>query len=131
MDPNAMVNDELANGRKLIETLISGGLDVRLAFWVKRTDADDWRLYLSTPLVDDQGPAVAHRTIFNQIRRMPEYGIDPESVGLVGMNDSATTKAMEAVPARNPYPRITRYSGSSFNGMDVDGVYIYPPFQAA
>ena len=71
---------------------------------------------------------------------MPEFGPDFPSIHLVGMKDSATTKAIEAIrppitdlaeAARNPkrYPRLTRYRGSMFNGMDVDGVYIYPPFQ--
>ena len=59
MDPIALVLDKLSNGREIVEQLNAGGLGVPLAFWVKRTDSDDWRLYLSMPLVDEQG-SVGH-----------------------------------------------------------------------
>ena len=73
---------------------------------------------------------------------MPELGIDPFSIKLVGMRDSAAEKAREAirprvpdspfaVPNPRPYPGLTRFGGETFAGMNVDGVYIYPPFQAA
>jgi hypothetical protein len=142
MGQDTLVSDELENGRKLVERLIEGGLDVRLAFWVKESDAGQWFLYLVSPVVDEKGPAAAYRALVPLMEQMPELGIDPSSVKLVGMNDSAAAKAWEVIRPRiphspfavhgaKPYPGMTRFGGETFAGMNVEGVYIYPPFQAA
>ena len=128
MGPDALVTDELANGRTLIERLIHDGFDIHLAFWVKETEARQWFLYLSSPMVDNQGAGVAYRFILPIVVSMPELGIDLESIKLVGLKDSMTTAARKVL---RPTPGLTRYSGSSLNGIDIDGAVLYPPFQPA
>jgi hypothetical protein len=134
-----LVTGDLENGRKLIDRLIANGFGVHFALWVNEADARQWFLYLASPVVDEKGPGAAYRMVLPVVDSMPESGIDPFSIKLVGLNDSVTTAAREAIRPRipngpfavqnpKPYPGITRFGGTMLAGMDVDGVYIYPPF---
>jgi hypothetical protein len=142
MGSDALVMDELDNGRKLIEQLIQDGFDIHLAFWVKETYAGQWFLYLASPMVESPGPTAAYRLVLPIVDRMPELGIDPFSIKLVGLNDSMTTAARKALrsPASDHPPGtrpvrtnqgMSRYDGSSLGGVDIDGAFIYPPYQPA
>jgi len=142
MDQNVLVTDEIESGHKLVERLVANGFDVRLAFWVKESDAGQWFLYLASPMVDEQGPAAAYRVVGPVVDSMPELGIDPFAVKVVGLNDSMTTAAQAVIRPRisdspfavqnpKPYPGITRFGGSTLGGVSVDGAYIYPPLPRA
>ncbi len=137
-----MVTDELTSGRKLIERLIRGGFDVSLAFWVKETDARRWYLYLASTVVDKEGPAAAYRAVLPVVESMPELGIDPFAIKVVGVDDSMAAAAREVIrpkipdspfAVRNPkpYQGMTRFGGSTLAGVSIDGAYIYPPSQPA
>jgi hypothetical protein len=65
--------------------------------------------------------------------------IDPLDIRVVGLKDSLTEAALEAikpnvpnspfaVPNPMPYPAMTSFDGPMFGGLDVDRVLIYPPF---
>jgi len=134
------VTDELDSGRKLVEHLFSNGFDVPLAFWVKETDAGQWFLYLASPVVDHMGPAAAYRVVLPVVENMPELGIDPFAIKVVGVNDSMAAAARDlirpkvpdspfAAPNPKPYTGMTRFGGSTLGGVSIDGAYIYPPLR--
>jgi hypothetical protein len=73
---------------------------------------------------------------------MPDLWIDPFEVKVIGMKDTMTRAALDATKPKipdssfgaqnaKPYPGMTRFYGSTFGGVSVDAVSIYPPFQAA
>jgi hypothetical protein len=141
MDQDALVNEQIDSGKELIEQLLADGFDVRVAFWTKLTDEGKWFLYLSSPNVDDEGPAAAYRFVHRTMRRMPTLWIDPLEIRVVGSNDSLAEAALAVtkpkIPdspfaVRNPKPHsgITRFGGSTLGGVSIDGAYIYPPPQS-
>jgi hypothetical protein len=136
------VTDEIANGKRLIEALGATGFAVRIAFWAKPTEEEKWYLYLASPTADEKGNAAAYGIIHSIIRQMPDLWIDPLEIKVIGMNDTMTRAALDATKAKipysqhtmgnaKPYPGMTRFYGSTFGGVSVDAVSIYPPFQAA
>ena len=138
MGQDALVMGELDGGRELVERLTRAGFDVSLAFWLKETDAGQWYLYLSSPVFDDKGPAVAYRIVMPIVEGMPELGIDPFSIKVVGVNDSIATAARAVIKPRipdspfavknpKPYAGMTRFAGATLGGVSIDGAYIYPP----
>lgn len=142
MDQDTVVNEQIDSGAKLITALATTGFQVRAAFWAKPTEEDKWFLYLASPWWDEKGPQAAYRHVFELLRTLPEVWIDPFEIRLLGSNDSLTATAVAATAPRpatgpfaaqpkKPYPGMTRYGGSSFGGMSVDGVKIYPPSQHA
>jgi hypothetical protein len=138
MDQNAVVSDQTESGKRLIEALKAAGFEVRVAFWAKPTDEGKWYLYLVTPTVDTNGPATAYRSIISIMRQIPDLGIDPFDIKVLGLNDSFAQAALAmtiptvadspfAVRNPKPYPGLTRFGGSVLGGISIDGAYIYPP----
>jgi hypothetical protein len=142
MDQDTVVSEQTESGGRLIAEVAASRFEVRVAFWAKPTDEGKWFLYLASPLVDEKGPAVAYRHVYDVMQRMPDLWIDPLDVRVIGLNDSLAEAALAVtrptVPAspfavRNPkpYPGITRFGGPSLGGVSIDGAYIYPPPQPA
>ena len=133
MDSNALVNDRLACGAKLVEAIRTAGLDITAAFWAKRSDLRDWSLYVASPARDAEGEAErveAYRTLQAVVARRPELGIDLSDIRFVRASQSMAVAAAEFVNPK-PYAGVTRFSGSTLGGMEIDGAYIYPPPRAA
>ncbi len=142
MDQDLLVNEQVGNGQRLIEKLTEVGFEVRVAFWAKLTDEEKWYLYLASPFVDEHGPTVAYRRVFDVMEQMPDLWIDPMEIRVIGINDSLTEGALAvtrpmvagskfAVRNTKPYPGLTRLRGSTLGGISVVGAYIYPPFSAS
>lgn len=140
MDQNAVVNEQAASGKRLIEALATAGFDVPVAFWAKPTDDGKWFLYLASPVVDEKGPAIAYRFVHGVLRQIPDLWIDLLEVKVIGLHDSLAQAAMAVLNPRvadgpfairhpKPYPGMTRFGGTVFGGVSIDGAYIYPPPQ--
>jgi len=132
-----MMTDPAVVVRRLIDALAGEGIEIRTAFRVKPTDEDKWYLYLAIPGVDENGKTSSYGIIHRVIRQMPELWLDPFEVKVIGMTDTLTSAATElakskvaagshSMPNFNTYPGVTFFGGSTFGGMSVDGVYIYP-----
>src|SRR5579871_4848555 len=65
MDTKALVILPLPreDGKRLVELLDKNSLDVQAAFWGYQPEADEWQLYISTPLVASDGPLKVYRRI--------------------------------------------------------------------
>ncbi len=137
MDQDAVVSEPTGCGKRLIEALMAGGFDVRVAFETRLTDEGKWFLYRVSPIVDQEGPAVAYRLVQENLRRMPDLLLD---IRVVGLCESLARSVLEliktkvpnrpfAVPNPRPYPGMTRLGESTLGGVDIDGAYIYPPIQ--
>ena len=141
MDKDAMVSEQTDSGLRIISALNADGFDIRIALWAKPTDEGKWFLYLASPLVDEKGPAIAYRLVFDTMRKTPNLRIEPLEIKVVGMNDSLVQAALAlikpkvpdspyAVQNPRPYPGPTLFHGETLGGVSVDGAYIYPPLQA-
>ena len=137
MDQNAVVTEEIENGRRLIETLRGEGFDVGVAFWAKPTEEGKWYLYLASSIVDEQGLRVAYSRVNALLRKTPDLEIDPFEVKVIGRNDSLAEAALAAVSKRTsgdsfaartekPHPGMIRFVGSFIAGVEIDGAFIYP-----
>lgn len=140
MGQDALVTDEIEGGRQLVDRLKAEGFEVSLAFWVKETNAGRWYLYLASPLVDDQGPGAGYRVVSGVVQSVPETGILPDMIKLVGNDYSMTSAAWQVVNSKYPadlsagpnakrYTGMIRFDGSTLNGIDVDAAFIYSPYR--
>lgn len=127
MDHDMLVAEQLAAGKRLIETLTAAQFDVRLAFWAWPAELEEWRLYLASPSVEEQGLQKTYLRLHEIIRQNPELGIDPFDVRLIGMTDSLTEAALATYKPK-PYPAMSRFRRTV---LGVDGGYVYPPIQPA
>ena len=141
MDKDSLVTEQTDNGEQLIKELAACGFETRVAFWAKPKEEGKWFLYLASPMVDDKGPTAAYRLVHSAMRKMPDLWIEPLDVRVIGMNDSLTEAALDAIKPkvasisyaiRHPkqYPGMTLFRGDTLGGLSIDGAYSYPPLQA-
>ena len=57
MDQVALVENQIDDGRRLLDQLAADGVVVRAACWVKPAEEDWWSLDLATPVIEEKGPA--------------------------------------------------------------------------
>jgi hypothetical protein len=72
MDQTALVTDARAAGRELVGRLKVAGFPVSAALWYWDEEAQEERLAVVSPLVDEQGPRAAYERIAAVLRRHPE-----------------------------------------------------------
>ena len=141
MDQEALVTEQIEGGRRLIEALLSEGVEIHAAFWAKPTDDEKWFLYLASDAVDKLGVAAVYRTVHYLIRRNPDFWIKPFEVRLISQTDPMAEATLSAIRPRvargpsavgdpKPYPGITRFGEGTLAGVPVDGAFIYPQISA-
>jgi hypothetical protein len=61
MYQTVLVNDDLENGRRILERLQQGRMvDITAAFWFHFAEEDQWKLVIVSPDVADKGPKVLY-----------------------------------------------------------------------
>ncbi len=141
MDQDTVVNEQTESGKRLIEKLTQEGFDVRIAFWARLANEEEWYLYLASPFVDEHGPRHSYRRVFDVMEQMADLWIDSMEIRVIGIKDSLTEGALAetrpkvagskfAVRNTKPYPGLTRLRGTTLGGVGIVGAYIYPPSPA-
>lgn len=128
MDSNTLVEEQLKAGQLLLERLNAHGVPVVGAAWIKKSESDQWYLYLVTPLVGADGTRKpAYRRITPVVRELQGEGcwIDPFEVKVIAPGDT-TGAALAELNRRFPGRMATRYAGASLGDMSVEGAYVYP-----
>ena len=77
MDQSILVGPEIEAGKKLIEALDASDFRVKAAFWFYREESEEWRLYIATPLVKEQGPREAYSKVIDSIDLSKISVVDP------------------------------------------------------
>src|SRR5436305_1438053 len=130
MDQGTLVDIEIADGQRLIERLITEGIAVTAAGWIRESDSGLWFLYIATPLVGEDGATrPAYRRLLAVIRQMEKEGfsVDPFEVKLIG-SDDPVAKDILAIHARAPGRRGSpiRWGGTTLGNVSIEGAYLYP-----
>lgn len=129
MDQGPLVSEEIGAGAELVR-----GFDkykpVKVAFWLKASDENQRYLYISSNQIDDTNLELAYGEVLRLAGEMHNPYLDPFRVKVISGEDplaQAATDIQKRFPATIP----TRFHGTSFGGIWVDDVYIYPPPLAA
>jgi hypothetical protein len=72
MDQTALVSGFRSAGPALVERLKEAGFPVSAAFWYWDVEAQEERLAIASPLVDEQGPLAAYKRIVAVLQSHPE-----------------------------------------------------------
>lgn len=117
-------------GRRLIAALDAAHFDFRAAFWLYRSEADDWRLYIASPIVDEIGPLKTYKRIQDVLLGLDQTDNNPF--------DQLSLSNITVVSPRNPLVRALRKAahvgpgdqevricGNAIDNIYVDEAYIY------
>lgn len=122
MDTATLVNEQIDDGKQLVEGLTKSGFDVAVAFWVLTSEEGLWFLYIASPVVDKDSLATAYRKVYSEISKCRLQWVSHSDVKLIGVHDTATADAIAFQGQNLP----TRYGGRRLGNMIIEEAYIYP-----
>ncbi len=124
MDPITLVEEWKEAGR-LFRDEFQKHYPVKACFWLKRSDDDQWYLYVASEKIDARSEQTAYTEVVRSAKRIEGAYLDSFRVKLVRVNDPIVRAVLDI---QNRYPgRIgTYFNGPRLGGEDVDSVYIYP-----
>src|SRR5579872_1508241 len=108
MDTKALVILPLPreDGKRLVELLDKNSLDVQAAFWGYQPEADEWQLYISTPLVASEGPLKVYQRLRELLeQQQPPLDITPNDISLISPSSTLVReirKALRVLPGDSP-----------------------------
>ena len=87
-------------GAELIDR-ISETLPVKLAFWLKPAESDQWFLYIAAEGIDDSKIDQGYEEVLRRIKEMRTPGFDPFRVKPMRRDDPLALCSDGSPPARN------------------------------
>jgi hypothetical protein len=130
-----LVDQDVADGRFLIEQLDRERFPFSGAFWFYRSDVDRWRLMIETRLVNASGPLEAYRRISDIVDRIKRkkgdgYRLDLSRIEVVKERDYLPSLFRRALARKGPISEM-RIAGESVGGVFIEDAFIYRLKQAA
>lgn len=122
MDTATLVNEQIIDGKKLVDRLRNVGLDVSVAFWALTTEDETWHLYIASRLVDEDGLAAAYRRFYGELTQSQVQWVSRSDIKLIS---TTSLIANEAVKYQDP-TFATRFGGRMLGNMVIDEALIYP-----
>ncbi len=75
MKLNVVTNNWLEQGWELILALEAAGFPLKAAFWSQVGDSEEWRLFIASRLVEEEGPLIAYDHIDSALHKLkPQTG---------------------------------------------------------
>jgi hypothetical protein len=124
MDQATLVEHQIDDVPKLIDQLKRDTFDVKAAFWLYTSEADQWFLYLVSDVVDQKGITQAYKAVYKAMKRLPNLWIDRFEVKLVGPDDPVA-KAVIGFLSKQHAPLATRVRGTNLGDVYIENAYIY------
>lgn len=125
MDTDTLVEDQIEDGRKLIDLLAQKDLDVTAACWVKTSEEGRWFFYITSKLVEEEGLAAAYRKVYGVLQLIESTWVSMSDVKLIGRGNPIAKDVLDIYrryPARIP----TRYRRPELGDVAIEEAYIYP-----
>jgi hypothetical protein len=128
MDQGTLVDKQINDGQRLVDRLSAEGVPVATAAWIKESESGLWFLYLVTPLAsEDTDTRPVYGRVNEVLRQMPPgLWVGWMEVKVVGP-DSRVGTALLDLHRQYPGQAPLRYRGTALGGLQVEGVYVYPP----
>lgn len=125
MDKASLVEEQIDDGKKLVEALDGAKVAVRAAMWFYYPEPNDWRLIIATPFLDDVGPMKTYELIQNVIEKsLPDLSIKLRNIFLVSPQNKLI-KLMKAAIGTGKGISGIRFTGNVINNVLIEDAYIY------
>src|SRR4051794_10855742 len=124
MDQATLVEHQIDDVPRLINLLKRDNFDVKAAFWLFTSEADQWFLYLVSDAVDQKGITEAYKAVYKAMERLTNLSIDPFEVKLVSPGDPVA-KAVIDFLSKQHARGATRVRGTNIGNIYIENAYIY------
>ena len=124
MDQATLVDHQIDDVTKLVDRLRRDNFDVKAAFWLYTSEADQWFLYLVSDAVDQKGITEAYKAVYKAMERLTNLSIDPFEVKLVSPGDPVAKAVIDFLSKQ--HARVaTRVRGTNIGNIYIENAYIY------
>ena len=127
MDPQTLVDQDIAGGKLLVAELERKGVFVRAAYWRRTEDEPDWRLRLSTEQYEKVGPLGLYSFAMDAIQ-----DLNDSRTPKLGSVEFVSTKHREAMELRyfvgtpdGPFLGGELMTSTRIGDAYFAGVYVY------
>jgi len=125
MDKTALVEQNINEGKKIVEALDKEGLFFPIAMWYFLPNNKEWRLYFGKDDLSQTGAREYYKQIQKVLNKIsPKPDITVNDVTLIGM-DSGLAKLIKTAIRTGKGISGVRFTGNVINGQLIDDVYIY------
>jgi hypothetical protein len=124
MDQATLVEPEIDDVTRLVDQLRRSNFDVKAAFWLYTSEADQWFLYIASDAVHQKGITEAYKAAYGAMRQLPDLRIDPFQVKLVTPDDPVA-KAVIAFQSKQHARLPTRIRATNLGEAYIEDAYIY------
>jgi hypothetical protein len=124
MDQAALVDHQIDDVTRLVDELRRDAFDVKAAFWLYTSEADQWFLYIASDAVDQKAITEAYKAINRAMRRIPDLRIDRFEVKLVAPDDPVA-KAVIDFQCRQHARLPTRIRATKLGEVYIENAYLY------
>lgn len=124
MDQATLVEPEINDVPRLIDHLRRDGFDVKAAFWLYTTEADQWFLYIASDAVNHEGFIEAYKAVGRAMRQLPDLQIGPFQVKLVAPDDPVA-KAVIDFHSRQQARLPMRIRATRLGDAYIEDAYLY------
>lgn len=116
--------EDIGFGKKLWNAVRDDpGFPAEGAFWIFQTDPDDWRLFIATRLVDEEGSRRAYSDLSPFLQRVEADAEQQLRIVLISPNASLFQALRSLFRGKNINGQ--RLTHTVLGGTYIDGAYIY------
>lgn len=122
----ALSEQMISAGSKLVERLDANNSEVKSAFWLFFPEERFWRLIVASPLVITEGPKNFYKRIVavNQLATEEEWVISLNDIGVAGTDHQVVQLIRIAIGTGAGISGI-RFSRNTINGYFIEDAFIF------
>lgn len=128
MDQNALVNELVTLGARFLEEF-GKRYPLAVAFWMKENDERRWHLHIASEKMGDVDVRQAYGEVIRIAGQMKDVSFDPFYVRLRTMDEKIVQFALDFQRRHPGLPAV--FDVPSYYGIEVEGMYLYPPLKTA
>ena len=123
---DALSDQMIEAGAKLIERLDADNSEVKSAFWFFSPEDNKWKLIIASPLVGSDGPKKFYKRVIeaNRNANAEEVIVSLHDIEVVNTNRQIVQLMKSAVKTGDGISGI-RFSRNTINGVFIEDAYIY------
>ena len=124
MVETALVTSDIDAGKRAVDALDAEKADLRSALWLYVPDASEWRLILSLPIVDREGPEAGYKVVQRALAKH-EVSLPLRRISVVGVSEPLPQRLRRFV--RTPAIGTSDISirSSFLDGQLIEGAHVY------
>jgi len=125
MDKTTLVDNDITEGKKLIERLDKTSFNVSAALWFYDTELNEWRFYLATDYLKKHTLQDAYNFVQDELKAINAVNISSDNISIVDLDDELVKLIKFIITTGKKEIQNIRVSRNVINGVMIEDVFVY------